>query len=975
VALPAEHRAKAADAWVEHTYEVIAAIDKVTASTEIVEAGERGFLLTNNPRFLGQYEAGIASISQNLAVVQRLTMDNPSEQTRLGVLHGLIQDKLARIAGTMTLARGGNVPAAVDRVRNGKGLLTDRVRVATESMVDAEEALLVTRHSSQENAQQDSDKIFIDLMIFGALGTLVGGGAIAGAMSAANEARRSTAAAIERLRLLDMLDVAPIMKLDMDRTIRHWSEGCRRLYGWTDEQAVGQSSYELLHTVSPVPQSEIDAELLRKGEWSGEVRRRTMNGAEVIILAHKFLPRGADPRLLGVIETASDVTELRQSEARLLESRIQFRSVVDAAADGIIVAHEDGRIQTVNHAALRMFGYEGVEELIDLDLAVLMPAIDAARHGEYIARHRAGAPARVINVPGRELLAVRRDGSEFPIDLSVSSFTNNGALWLTGVIRDATSRRRAETALRDSEARLRLVQQVGGIAFTDRALRDTEALVSSEFAVLYGLLPGRTHIASAELLDLIHPDDRECVAEATSRIFEHDGKLAIEFRIRRSDGEVRCVSMRAEGFLGPDGVPQRIVTAQQDITEVVAARDTLAARQEELERRVSERTAALDVAEAHLRQAQKVQALGQLAGGIAHDFNNILQTVLGAAALIEAHPEKQEKVRHFARAAICAAVRGASITQRLLSFARRGELHAEAIDTTDFLFNLREVLAHTIGTTISVGVDVLGSIPPLTADRSQLDTALINIGTNARDAMPEGGTILLTAMAEHVGAGVQHPAGLAPGDYVRLAVTDDGTGMDAAILARVAEPFYTTKPHGQGTGLGLAMAKGFAEQSGGGFSIASAPGTGTTVTMWLPQARGGGVVVASADDLAPVRVGPCARILIVDDDELVRETLAAQLEKLGFAILVAASGAEALALIESGEVIDALVSDLSMPGINGIVTIRKARALRPALPCFLLTGYLGERDALSGDNAFTLVHKPVTGNALGAQIEAILVKA
>jgi CheY-like chemotaxis protein len=370
-----------------------------------------------------------------------------------------------------------------------------------------------------------------------------------------------------------------------------------------------------------------------------------------------------------------------------------------------------------------------------------------------------------------------------------------------------------------------------------------------------------------------------------------------------------------------------------------------------------------------------VQALGQLAGGIAHDFNNILQAVSGAASLIERRPSDHDRTCHFARAIVSAANRGSSITQRLLSFARRGELRAEPLATADLLSNMREVLEHTLGTTITVVAVVSAHIPALIADQAQLETAIINLGTNARDAMPDGGTLTLSAEAEHVGVEDHHPAGLLAGDYVRLSVADTGTGMDAATLSRVSEPFFTTKLIGQGTGLGVAMVKGFAEQSGGALSITSAPATGTKVSVWLRQATGDVQVAPTVEKQVLTAIGVAARILVVDDDDLVREMVAASLEEAGFGTLVASSGLEAIALIEAGETVDAMVSDLSMPGMNGVATIQKVRALRPRLPCFLLTGYVGERAALSADNTFTLVRKPVSGRALVAQIEASLESA
>jgi PAS domain S-box-containing protein len=374
--------------------------------------------------------------------------------------------------------------------------------------------------------------------------------------------------------------------------------------------------------------------------------------------------------------------------------------------------------------------------------------------------------------------------------------------------------------------------------------------------------------------------------------------------------------------------------------------------------------------EARLAQAQKLQALGGLAGGIAHDFNNILQAVAGAAMLIEQHPDNREKVTRLTRSTIAAAERGSSIIKRLLAFARSDELRVEAMPTAEVLEGLAEVLTYTLGSSITVRTAFAETLPPLLADRGQLETALVNLGTNARDAMPGGGVLTLSAGPELVADMATHPAGLARGAYVRIAVADIGCGMDAATLTRVVEPFFTTKPPGQGTGLGLALVKGFAEQSGGGMTIESAPGAGTVVTLWLRQAAADGLPrpVEPVGQRAPSAVN--ARILVVDDDDLVRETVAEQLEGAGFHVTPAASGEAALAAIATGGAPDALVCDLSMPGMNGIETIRRVREQCPGLPCFLLTGYAGERGALENSHSFTLLRKPITSSALIGHIEA-----
>ncbi|CAH2602080.1 Histidine kinase [Rhodovastum atsumiense] len=461
-------------------------------------------------------------------------------------------------------------------------------------------------------------------------------------------------------------------------------------------------------------------------------------------------------------------------------------------------------------------------------------------------------------------------------------------------------------------------------------------------------------VIGSNLHAMIATDDQDRLAQ----LLQQDGGR-VELRLQPAEGSTVPVHLSLTGF--SDGGTHMLCGILTDLTEQKRTEAALREADARLLNEIVER----ERAEALFHQAQKVQALGQLAAGIAHDFNNILQAVSGAATLIESNPDNHNRTLRFARMALDAATRGSSITQRLLSFARRGELHAEAIATAELLHSMREILGHTLGSHILVRTRVSPDVPPLLADRGQLETALVNLGTNARDAMETGGTLTLSAAVEQVSEGSAHPNGLAPGAYVRISVTDTGTGMDAATLSHVAEPFFTTKPVDRGTGLGLPMVKGFAEQSGGGMAITSTPGTGTTVTLWLRQADRG-----PSDAAPPQPVASRTRILLVDDDDLVRETLAAQLEDLGFMTLVAGNGMEALALLRGEKAVDAMVCDLSMPDMNGVATIQQARALRPTLPCFLLTGYPGERATLAAADNFTLVRKPVPIQALAAQVAA-----
>jgi CheY-like chemotaxis protein len=327
-----------------------------------------------------------------------------------------------------------------------------------------------------------------------------------------------------------------------------------------------------------------------------------------------------------------------------------------------------------------------------------------------------------------------------------------------------------------------------------------------------------------------------------------------------------------------------------------------------------------------------------------------------------------------------AAERGATVTHRLLAFSRRGELRAEPLEAAELLANTREILAHTLGTGIEIRVEVADGLPLLFADKGQLETVLVNLATNARDAMGTVGTLTLAAAAETRGLdGRQvHPAGLEPGSYVRLSVSDTGTGMDAATLKQAVEPFFTTKPIGKGTGLGLAMASGFAEQSGGALNIESVPGRGTTVMLWLPVAEETQAAArADGEPASAAAADSPARILVVDDDEIVRAVLTEQLEAAGYVILPAGSAAAALALLDAGEAVDLVVSDLSMPGMDGMALIGEVQRRKPGLCAILLTGFVtaGVAEtaiggALSGN--ISVLRKPIDGKRLAARVAAVL---
>jgi PAS domain S-box-containing protein len=493
---------------------------------------------------------------------------------------------------------------------------------------------------------------------------------------------------------------------------------------------------------------------------------------------------------------------------------------------------------------------------------------------------------------------------------------------------------------------------------------------------------GREQLVGRSAQDFVVPEQRDEVLAALRNVATGEiDSYADDRRYVDAQGQILDLLVTVS-MVHDRAEPPYFLVVAQEIGARKQAEAGLRRLTADLEKRVEAEVAARETALARAVHAERIQALGQLAGGIAHDFNNVLQAVMGAATLIERRPTDEAVVRRLARLAIEAVERGASTTRRLLAFGHRSELRAESLDVATLLTDLREILVHTLRATIEVQIKSGADLPPLFADKGQLETALVNLATNARDAMPEGGQLTLSAEAEVVGyQGSTHPAGLAPGRYVRLTVADTGAGMDAATLAHAGEPFFTTKELGAGTGLGLPMAKGFAEQSGGALSIESSPGKGTTITLWLPAAGSVATIPKNAQgDPAGIaaitgKLAPTS-VLLVDDEDLVRKAIAENLQDVGYEVHTAANGSEAVAILAGRTAVDVLVTDLSMPGLDGLAVIRAVREFRPGLPALLLTGYAGDAADLSmagvGGGAFALLRKPVSDLQLVDRVRMLL---
>jgi PAS domain S-box-containing protein len=413
-----------------------------------------------------------------------------------------------------------------------------------------------------------------------------------------------------------------------------------------------------------------------------------------------------------------------------------------------------------------------------------------------------------------------------------------------------------------------------------------------------------------------------------------------------------------------------VTTIWRDVTERVEAdaalhdaRDALQKSNEELESRVEERTREREIALQQLHESQKMESIGQLTGGVAHDFNNLLAVILGSLSLLKKAVPDNPRVSRLLDRAILGAERGATLTTRLLAFARRQELKVEFVALQKLIPEMLDFLRHSVGPNVAIHVEISPDVCPIEVDANQLELALINLAVNARDAMPQGGALTIACHNEDQGSTV----GLSRDPFVCIAITDTGEGMSEATLARAQEPFFTTKGIGKGTGLGLSMVQGFTAQSGGAVRIRSEPGKGTKVTLWLPRAKKGPVAANAVTRPAQSTEARSLRVLLVDDDILVSMGAADMLLDLGHSVTEAQSGAHALKLLESDVRFDVVVTDYAMPGMNGFELAQRIKASHPRLPIVLATGYA----ELPADRSIEFGHlsKPYTAKDLAAALE------
>jgi PAS domain S-box-containing protein len=670
-------------------------------------------------------------------------------------------------------------------------------------------------------------------------------------------------------------------------------------------------------------------------------------------------------------QACSDALPLRPAAtAEALSGAADPRALLDAIGEAVYAMDRDLHIGFANRKALEWWG-RPAEAVIDRRLLDVFPGIEAGEpYRAYCRVLASGVPEHL------ETTAPALGGRWIGLDVYPSA---GGGLVIA--FRDIDERKRAMVRLKDTEERFRrMLEALPQGAFVIRA--DGQAEYYNR--TLRDYAGGTIGTSRKARTALLHPDDRARLVAARQTGAARGDEYTVEARLRRHDGAYRWHRIHNRP-IRYDGRIQYWLGAAVDIDDMREANQLL-------ERRVAERTAELEAAnrrlaaqiderertEAQLRQTQRVEAMGQLTSGVAHDFNNLLTAIIGNLELLEARlgGGGGERIGNPLAAAAAAAQRGAQLTAQLLAFSRQQRVIPEATDLNRVVDGMSALLRSTIGATVRIETVLAEDLWPALADARQIELALLNLAINARDAMPQGGTITVATANAMLGP-PRRPEEPPAGEYATVAVGDTGCGIDPAISDKIFDPFFTTKEVGKGSGLGLSQALGVAQQLGGGMRVGSRPGEGATISLFLPRVRGG--AAAEEGQLGPLQAvidHQGALLLLVDDDTEVRAVAAAMLRESGYAVIEAGSGGAALEWLEGeGARIALMVADIMMPGMNGVEVARAARRDRPGLPILFVTGYGGL--ALPAETAEfgEVLHKPFRTAELAGKVEALLAAA
>lgn len=768
----------------------------------------------------------------------------------------------------------------------------------------------------------------------------------------AEDRQRESEASLRRLT-----DALPtfVWFADPDGDLTYFNSRWYEYTGQTESEALPSGWISVLHPDDQESTSAAWSDARAGGTlYETEVRYRRHDGEYRWYAARAEPIRDQTGSITTWVGSSIDIHNRKLAETALRASEAQFRLMADAVPQIVWITDAQGRTEFFNKHWSDFTGSDyhpstasgvAAEHVHPDDVASTMAAFDEARRtgATFLVEHRirsASGEYRWFLVRGEPY----RDNS-----------TGEIVRWF-GASVDIHDRKTAEAALKrlnetlEEQVSIRAAERdrIWNLSQDMLARADYSGMMSAVSPAWQRVLGwSERELLTRNYATFMHPEDVAPTLEAIQQMSETRRPARFENRIATATGEWKPIEWTVAPE--PDGV-----------NFIAVGRDLSLAKAKEAE---------LQAAQEALRQSQKMEAMGSLTGGVAHDFNNLLTPIIGSLDLLVRKGLGSERERRLIDGALQSAERAKTLVQRLLAFARRQPLQSTAVDLVTLIGEMAGLIESTVGPTIDVRVELDSELPPANADPNQLEMALLNLAVNARDAMPGGGQLTIAAARESVRG--RHSTGLKAGHYVRLSVRDTGNGMDEETLSRAVEPFFSTKGIGKGTGLGLSMVHGLTAQLGGSLTVESAPGQGTTVTLWLP------ISAAPIQDHDPVRHSVETQVgrgvaLLVDDEDLVRMSTSDMLSDFGFQVIEVGSGEEALTLLRSGTMPDILVTDHLMPGISGTELAHEAQGMIPQLPVLVVSGY-ADVEGIAPD--LPRLTKPFRSSELSQSINALLPEA
>ena len=717
-----------------------------------------------------------------------------------------------------------------------------------------------------------------------------------------------------------------------------WSEEMFRIFG-LDPRQPPLSIPQLLALVEPEDRPRVEEALAGDACYELEYRLVRPDGAKVFVHSRGDVERDEAGRPVRLFGTVQDITRRRQAEERLRVIEARFRTVMEHSTDALFLIDGEGAILEVNTQACTSLGY-GRDELVgqhprlfdaDLDegaMASLGARLDARELVTFDTRHR------------------RKDGTLFPVELRVRPFEEDGRRYALALARDVTERKRAERARLEGHALLKAVVEGTSDAIFVKDRDGRYLMINSTGARHHGLAADA--IVGKDDDALFEREVAEATRAADRRVMASGAPEVVRELLVLQGGKRTFLTTRAP-YRDAEGEVIGTIGIARDVTE-------------------------LERMEAQFRQAQKMEAVGQLAGGVAHDFNNLLTVICGSCDMTLADLPPGDANRELIEDIAQAAGRAASLTRQLLAFSRKQLLESRPIDVNQRLSELHRMVQRLIGEDIEVRLELASDLAWAHLDPGHFEQAILNLAVNARDAMPTGGRLIIETRNDRLTDRAELPPDVNHGPYVLVAVSDTGHGMDDATAGRIFEPFFTTKGPGHGTGLGLAMVYGFVKQSGGHVEVESQPGRGTTFRLYLPRS-------SSAPAEQPQRqaerppVAATETILVVEDEPSIRRLVCRALGAKGYSVLEASNGLEGLELANAhpGR-IDLLLTDLVLPQMSGWELADRVSKSRPGTRALFISGYSAEVATRLGVAAegTTLLPKPFTPGELVERVGEVL---